>query len=52
MADPNLESSLKARLDTICCGIFSLLNKKVDKFWLWLDTAASLFPFGFMTFLI
>jgi hypothetical protein len=52
MADPILESLLKARLNTMCCDIFLLLNKKVEKFQLCLKTAASLFAFSCMTFLI
>ncbi len=44
MANPILKSSLKTRLDTNYCDIFSLLNKKVDKFWLCLKTVASFFP--------
>jgi len=44
MADPILESSLKTRLNTMCCDIFCCKIKKVDKFQLCLKTAASLFP--------
>ncbi len=50
MADPILESSLKTRLNTMCCNIFLLLNKKVEKFQLCLKTAASLFPLSCLTF--
>ncbi len=42
MADPIL--------NTMCCDIFLLLNKKVEKFQLCLKTAASLFPFSCVTF--
>ncbi len=50
MADPILESLLKTRLNTMCCDIFLLLNKKVEKFQLCLKTAASVFPFSCVTF--
>ncbi len=51
MADPILESSLKT--DQIICAVtFFALNKKIDKFQLCLKTAASLFLFSFVTFLI
>ncbi len=51
MADPILESSLKTRTNTIYCDIFcykikKLTNSGVPK------TAASLFPFSCVTFLI
>jgi hypothetical protein len=49
MADPILESSLKPTLK-LCYEIFLALNKKVAKFQLWLKSAASLFPFGSVTF--
>ncbi len=52
MADPILESSLKSELNTIYSNVFLLSNKKVDKFQLCLKTAASLFPFSCLTFLI
>jgi hypothetical protein len=39
--------------DEILCAVtFLLLNKKVEKFQLCLKTAASLFPFSFVIFLI
>ncbi len=52
MADPILESFSKTRLNTMCCDIFLSLNKTVEKFQLCLKTAASLFPFSCVTFLI
>jgi hypothetical protein len=52
MAGPILESSLKTTLNTMCCNIFLLLHKKVGKFQPCLKTVTSLFPFGFVTFLI
>jgi hypothetical protein len=52
MADPILESSLKTTLNTVCFDIFFVAKKCVDKFQLCLKTAASLFPFSCMTFLI
>ncbi len=42
----------KNKLNTFYCKLFLLLNKKVDKLKLCLKTAASLFPFSLMTFLI
>ncbi len=50
MRDPILESSLKTRLNTFIVT-FLLLNKKVDKFWQCLETAASLFLFSCVAFL-
>ncbi len=52
MTDPILESSLKTRLNIIYCDIFCCKIKKVDKNQLHLKTAASLFPFSCVTFLI
>jgi hypothetical protein len=52
MADPILESSLKTTLNIIYCDIFYCKIKKVDKNQLRLKTAASLFPFSCVTFLI
>jgi hypothetical protein len=49
MADPILESSLKTYY---VLWNFLLLNETVDKFQRCFDTAASLFPFSCMTFLI
>jgi hypothetical protein len=51
MADPIFESSLKTGLNTMDCDVF-LSNKKVDKSQLCLKTAANLFPFSCVTFLI
>ncbi len=51
MADPIFEPSLKTRLNTIDCNIF-LQIKEVGKVQLCLKTAASLFPFSRVTFLI
>ncbi len=39
MADPILKSSLKTKLNTMCCDIFALLILKVDNFQLCLKTA-------------
>jgi hypothetical protein len=54
MADPILELSVEARLNTIYLlwHFFLLLNKKLTFFQLCLKTAASLFPFVCATFLI
>ncbi len=52
MADPNLESSLKTRLNIHYRDIFLPPNKKVVKFQPCLKTAASLFPVSHVTFLI
>ncbi len=52
MEDHILETLLKAKLDKIHCNIFLLPNKNVGKFQLCLKTAASLFPYSCVTFLI
>jgi hypothetical protein len=52
IADPILESSLKTRLNIMCCDISLQLNKKVDKFQLCLIRAASLFLFSCVTYII
>jgi hypothetical protein len=52
MADSILEWSLKTRYNTMCCDILCYKFKKIDKFQLCLKTAASLFPFSFITYLI
>jgi len=53
MADPILESSFKNQIKILfIVTCFSPLNKKVEKFQPCLKTAASLFPFSWLTFLI
>ncbi len=52
MADPILESLSKNQIKYYVLGHFLSLNKKVEKFQLCLKTAASLFPFSCVTFLI
>ncbi len=53
MADPILESLSKTIIKKILCAVtFLFQNKKVEKFQLCLKTAASLFPFSCVTFLI
>ncbi len=52
MADYTSESLFKTRLNTIYLDIFASEFKKVDKFYLCLKAAASLFPFSCVTFLI